>query len=83
MQAMADLRSFRDSPGFVMPLLGAGIGVLYSMSRPKREKAPLVFAALGAGAGVFVGAFMGSFGTGPGRGGAHVGRAVYEAPYWP
>ena len=53
------MRDLRESPGRVMPLLGAAAGAIYGSTK-EGEKHPLVFSLIGAGAGVFLGTFMGS-----------------------
>jgi hypothetical protein len=63
------MTTWRDSPGITMPLIGAAAGAIYGTSK-EGEKHPLLFAALGAGAGVFFGVVMGSM-TPPSH---HVGR---------
>lgn len=42
-----------------MPLLGAAAGAIYGATKEQRKQ-PLLFAFVGAGAGVFLGVFMGS-----------------------
>lgn len=54
--------SWKDNPGLTMPLLGAAAGAIYGATK-ERKKQPLLFAIVGAGAGVFLGVFMGSMGT--------------------
>jgi hypothetical protein len=56
--------SLLRNPGLVIPLLGAGAGVLYGATRRRGERAPLLFGAVGAGAGVILGVLLGSFGSG-------------------
>lgn len=53
------ISSWKESPGITMPLLGAAAGAIYGATK-ERKKQPLLFAFVGAGAGVFLGVFMGS-----------------------
>jgi hypothetical protein len=53
------MAGFRESPGIVMPLFGAAAGAVYGSSK-EGKKSPLLFALVGASAGVFLGVFMGS-----------------------